>query len=286
MGDISRRITRKSLKAKRKAAIKTIKVQAKEKIHQIKVDYSMDAEKKKQKAAEKEHKKELRAQKANARLSYNARQLRPFTLGEDILSSITNGIGAGLSVTAIVLLVIRAAFLSPEPHRIVYVSSFAVFGASLFILHLVSTLYHAISSLAARKVFSVFNHCAIYLFIGGLYTPFLLICLSGAASTTGCAAVWTVCALLIALYAVLGERLHTFAVFTYVAFAVVFAAAVFSGNVPVKMPCSALLFSGAAVYAVSLILFLMRNYKWTHSIFHLFSLGGAVLMFFSVYYLV
>ena len=51
MGDITRRITRKSLKAKRKAAIKTIKAQAKEKIHQIKVDYSMDAEKKKEKAA-------------------------------------------------------------------------------------------------------------------------------------------------------------------------------------------------------------------------------------------
>ena len=75
MGDITRRITRKSLKAKRKAAIKTIKAQAKEKIHQIKVDYSMDAEKKKEKAAEREHKRELRAQKANARLSYNAHQL-------------------------------------------------------------------------------------------------------------------------------------------------------------------------------------------------------------------
>ena len=57
MGDITRRITRKSLKAKRKAAIKTIKAQAKEKIHQIKVDYSMDAEKKKEKAAEREHKR-------------------------------------------------------------------------------------------------------------------------------------------------------------------------------------------------------------------------------------
>lgn len=286
MGDISRRITRKSLKAKRKAAIKTIKVQAKEKIHQIKVDYSMDAEKKKQKFAEKEHRKELRAQKANARLSYSARQLRPFTLGEDLLSSITNGIGAGLSVTAIVLLVIRAVFLSPESQKTVYVSSFAVFGASLFILHLMSTLYHAISFLAARKVFSVFNHCAIYLFIGGLYTPFLLTRLSGAASTTSCAVVWGLCAFLIVLYAVFGERLHTFAVFTYIAFSAVFAAAVLSGNIPVEKLAAVFLFTGAAVYTVSLILFLMRNYKWTHSIFHLLSLGAAVLMFFSIYYLV
>ena len=134
MGDITRRITRKSLKAKRKAAIKTIKAQAKEKIHQIKVDYSMDAEKKKEKAAEREHKRELRAQKANARLSYNARQPRPFTLGEDVLSSIANGIGAGLSVSAIVLLVIRAYFYAPAAQKSTYISTFAVFGSSLFVL--------------------------------------------------------------------------------------------------------------------------------------------------------
>ena len=69
MGDISSRITRKSFKAKRKAAVKTIKAQAKEKIRQVKLEYSVDAERKRAKALEKEHKKELSAQKANARLS-------------------------------------------------------------------------------------------------------------------------------------------------------------------------------------------------------------------------
>ena len=60
MADISRRITRKSLKAKRKAAIKTIKAQTREKIRLVKMECSIDAERKKARSIEKEQKKELK----------------------------------------------------------------------------------------------------------------------------------------------------------------------------------------------------------------------------------
>ena len=285
MGDITRRITRKSLKEKRKAAIKTIKAQAKEKIHQIKVDYSMDAEKKKEKAAEREHKRELRAQKANARLSYNARQPRPFTLGEDVLSSIANGIGAGLSVSAIVLLVIRAYFYAPAAQKSTYISTFAVFGSSLFVLHLMATLYHAISPSKAKKVFSIFNHCAIYLFIGGIFTPLMLAKMSGPA-TTACAVLWGILAFLLVLYAVFGARLHSFSVFTYIVFAAIIIGLAASGTIALNFSSKVFLFAGAAAYGISLAFFMMRNFKWTHSIFHIFAIGAAVLVFFGIYNLI
>ncbi len=97
MADISLRITKKSLKAKRKAAIKTIKAQTKEKIRAIKMEYAVNSERKKIKVAERAQKKELRIQKANARLAYNERQPRQYTLGEELFNSISHGIGAGLS---------------------------------------------------------------------------------------------------------------------------------------------------------------------------------------------
>lgn len=281
MGDITRRITRKSLKAKRKSAIKTIKAQAREKIHQIKVDYSMDAEKKKEKAAERERKRELRAQKANARLSYNARQPRPFTLGEDVLSSIANGIGAGLSVSAIVLLVVRAYFYAPASQRSLYVSTFAVFGSALFVLHLMATLYHAISPSKAKKVFSILSHCAIYLFIGGIFTPLLLARMSLA--STACAVLWGILALLLTLYAVFGSRLHSFSVFTYIALAAVLVGLIFSGALSLNLSSRVFLLAGVAAYGISAVFFMMRNFKWTHSIFHLFAIGASVLMFFGIY---
>ncbi|MGN0729794.1 PAQR family membrane homeostasis protein TrhA [Treponema sp.] len=284
MGDITRRITRKSLKAKRKSAIKTIKAQAREKIHQIKVDYSMDAEKKKQKAAEREHKRELRAQKANARLSYSARQPRPFTLGEDLLSSIANGIAAGLSVSAIVLLVVRAYFYAPAAQRGLFISTFAVFGASLFILHLTATLYHAISPSAVKKLFSVFNHCAIYFYIGGIFTPLLLA--RGTGGTASCVVMWGILAVLLALYAVFGARLHSFSVFTYIVLAAVLVGMIGAGVVSVGFSGKVFFFSAAILYAMSLGFFVMRNFKWTHSIFHLFAIGAAVLVFFGIYSLV
>ncbi len=282
MGDITRRITRKSLKAKRKAAIKTIRAQAKEKIRQIKVDYSMDAEKKKQKASDRERKRELKAQKANARLSYNERQPRPFTLGEDLLSSISNGIAAGLGVAAVVLLVIRAVFYSPAEQKSLYIATFSVFGASLFVLHLMETLNHAISSLSAKKVFSVLNHCAVYLFIGGIFSPVLL----AQNFTSACAVVWGFCLALTVLYAVFGSRLMAFSVFTYAVFALILAAGIFSGTLNLPKPSKILLLTAILMHAAGLALFVMRNYKWTHGIFHLLAISGSVLSFFGIFYLI
>ncbi len=286
MGDITRRITRKSLKAKRKAAIKTIKVQTKEKIHKIKVDYSMDAEKKKERALEKENKRELRAQKANARQAYNARQPRPFTLGEDLLSSISNGIAAGLSVAAIVLLIVKAYFHAPVAQKSAYISTFAIFGSCLFIMHLMSTLYHAISATGSRKFFSIMSHCAVYLLIASLYSTLILTRNNVSSSIAGCVVVCGICTVLIVLYATLSNKLYSFSVLTYILFGIILFSLVFSGTLTIPKTSSTLLFFSAISFVLALAFFLMRKFKWAHGIFHLFSQCGAVFIFFSLYYLI
>ena len=98
-----------------------------------------------------------------------------YTLGEDIASSITHGIGAGLSIAALTLLVTFAA-LKGDPWRIV---AFSIYGGTLVALYLASTLYHSIRHPAARNILRRFDHAVIYLLIAGTYTPFTLVLCRG-----------------------------------------------------------------------------------------------------------
>lgn len=277
MADISRRITRKSLKAKRKAAIKTIKAQTREKIRLVKMECSIDAEHKKARSIEKEQKKELKAQKLNARISYNARQPRPYTLGEDLFNSICHGIGAGLGVAAIVLLVMRSVMNAPAQLRFPWVLAYSVFGSLFFLVYLMSTLSHAITASGGRKVFSILTNCSFYLLIASTFTPFALKTYSGSTLSLFLVSMWAVSGLLIVLQAVFSRKLRGFTEFTYVVMGlgltVVFAG---FGN---------LLVAGSALYLIGGCCALKRSYKWSHSVFHLFMLAGTVFHFFAIFLL-
>lgn len=277
MADISRRITRKSLKAKRKAAIKTIKAQTKEKIRLVKMECSVDAERKKSRAVEKEQKKELKAQKINARISYNARQPRPYTLGEDLFNSICHGIGAGLGVAAIVLLVIRSVMYAPASFRLPWILSFSLFGSLFFLDYLMSTLSHAITASGGRKVFSILENCTFYLLIAATFTPFALKTYSGNTLSLFLVSMWAATGLLIVLQAVFSKKLRGFTEFTYVVMGIGLTAVfIKSGN---------LLLAGSAFYFLGGLCSLKRNYKWSHSVFHLFMLAGTVFHFFAIFLL-
>lgn len=285
MADISRKITSKSLKHKRKAAIKTLKAQTKEKIRQIKMEYTSDSNRAKLRAAEKEQKKELKIQKANARLSYNTRQPRPFTLGEEIFNSISHGIGAGLSVAAIVLLAIQAYYHAPC-EKSYYIASFSIFGAALFIQFLMSTLYHAISSLGAKKIFSILNHDTIYIFIAAGYTPFVLTQFKLPDAAGICGLIWGISGGLIALYSVFGAKLRILSLLSYLTFGWILVGLAFSPiGSNINELSKNLLTASAIVYTAGSGCYLLKTYKWMHSVSHLCSLAASILMFFSVYYL-
>lgn len=93
-----------------------------------------------------------------------------YTLGEEIFSAVTHGIGAGLSVAALVTMVVRAA-RSADAYAVVAAT---LFGAALIILYTMSTLYHALAPEKAKRVFRIFDHVTIFFLIAGTYTPYLL----------------------------------------------------------------------------------------------------------------
>jgi len=289
MADITEKIKRKSLKAHRKTAIKTIKAQSKEKIREVKIMYAYDSKKKEAKLAAKDQKRALKEQKRNARIAYYDRQPKPFSLGEDLFNSISHGIGAGLSVAAIVLLVIKAAFYTPAGQsKALYITCFAIFGASLFVQYMMSTLNHALQSYAARKVFSILTHDCIFVLIGGTYTPFMLIVLGGKSGWVWLCAIWLLCAAFIALYSVFSDLFRRLSVPVYLLLGWVVLAAFALSPVSMSIPLTskAFLAAGGVAYSVGAVFYLLEQYKWSHTIFHIFIMIGSTLHFFSVYKLI
>ncbi len=115
------------------------------------------------------------------------RSVRDYTLGEEIANSITHGIGAALAIAALVLLIVRS--VSDGGGMLLLAA--LVYGISLLVEYLMSTLYHAIAVPAAKRVFKVLDHSGIYLLIAGTYTPYCLVTLEPVgACGSGCSSGW------------------------------------------------------------------------------------------------
>ena len=97
------------------------------------------------------------------------------TVGEEIANSITHGIGAALATAALTILVVFAALRGNAWH----VVSFSIYGASLVIMYLSSTLYHAFRNERVKRYFRIMDHSSIFLLIAGTYTPITLLPLRG-----------------------------------------------------------------------------------------------------------
>src|SRR5699024_3643923 len=109
-----------------------------------------------------------------------------FSKREEIANSITHGIGALLSIAALVLLIVFASIHGNAWH----VVSFTLFGSTMVLLYISSTLAHSFPPGKAKNIFEIFDHSAIYFFIAGTYTPFLFIAVEGALGWTLFGIVW------------------------------------------------------------------------------------------------
>ena len=115
-----------------------------------------------------------------------------YTLGEELLNSITHGFGVLFGITILVLTIIMSAY----HHNTIGIVSSCIYGTSMIIMFLISCLYHALSPrIGAKKVFRILDHCDIYAFIAGSYTPFCLSLLGGTVGWVLFGIIWT-CAMI------------------------------------------------------------------------------------------
>lgn len=205
---------------------------------------------------------------------------RTLSLGEEIFNSITHGIGTLLSIAALVLLIVIAAIKGNVWH----VVSFSIFGSTLVLLYLSSTLYHSFTKEKIKNLFVRFDHAAIFLLIAGTYTPFLLTALRGTLGWTLFGIIWTLAIAGVVIRSIYLTRFRKLMVGLYLGMGWMFVVAI--GPLMKNLPGISVLFLflGGLMYSIGVVFYAWRNLKYGHGIWHLFVLAGSIMHFFSVIY--
>ncbi len=201
-------------------------------------------------------------------------------IGEEIANSVSHGIGLMGAIAAVPILVVSAA-KQGDAAGIVGAS---VFGATMVLLYLTSTLYHALPASKAKRLFQILDHAAIFLLIAGTYTPFTLGVLHGAWGWTLFGLVWGFAIIGVILKATTGDRFQTLSTCLYLVMGWLVLIAV----VPLwnNMHIWGLfwLLCGGISYTVGVGFFVAERVPYFHFIWHLFVVMGTVCHFIAVLY--
>jgi len=205
---------------------------------------------------------------------------RKLSNGEEIANAITHGIGALLSIAALVILIMVAGRNDDFWHLF----SFTIYGCSLILLYLSSTLYHSFTSPRLKNLFARFDHVSIFLLIAGTYTPFLLTTIRGVLGWTMFAIIWSIAligAIIRTIYLTRFRKLMV-AIYLLMGWMIVLVGKQIYLNLP-SISLTFLILGGIA-YSVGVIFYMWRSLPYGHGIWHLFVLAGSVLHFFAIYF--
>lgn len=194
-------------------------------------------------------------------------------------NSITHLIGAVLALIGVTVMVTIAG-IEGGALRIV---SFSVYGTTLFLLYLFSTLYHSLRG-RAKVIFRMLDHHAIYLLIAGSYTPFTLLVLKGPTGWWLFGSVWTLALIGMILDSIPrrgSSRILAIIIYLTMGWLVVFALDPLIAALP---PAGFWwLLAGGLFYTVGVIFYVLDDYyPWCHGIWHLFVLAGSVSHYFTI----
>ncbi|RJO64815.1 MAG: hemolysin III family protein [Myxococcales bacterium] len=215
-------------------------------------------------------------------------QLRPthagrrYSTAEEIANAVTHGLGAALSIAAIALLATFAGLNGDAWH----VVSVSLFGATLFILYLSSTLYHGLRPPRAKNVFMVFDHAAIFLLIAGTYTPFTLVTLRGPWGWTLFGLTWGVAIFGVVFSALSAGRHRWASLAMYLGLGWIVLVAI--KPLVESLSAGGLMWMGLGglCYTAGVIFYVGRRIPFNHAIWHLFVLAGSICHFFAVFWYV
>ena len=193
------------------------------------------------------------------------------SLGEEIANSISHGVGFLAAIAITPILIITAIPLGSGA-----IVGASIFGATMMVLYLSSTLYHAFPHSRAKKVFQIFDHSAIFLLIAGTYTPFTLTVLQGAWGWTLLGIVWSLAIFGVILKSVGGAGTNKLSVALYLGMGWLAVIAV----KPLWDSLSAWgifwLLAGGLMYSIGVVFFVYdHRVRYSHFIWHLFVLAGT-----------
>ena len=203
---------------------------------------------------------------------------RPQSLGEEIANSVSHGVALLAAIVAVPFLIATACHFG-----VANVVGTSIFAATMVLLYLTSTLYHALPAGRAKRVFLKLDHGAIYVFIAGSYTPFTLGALGGAWGWTLFGLVWSL--------AVFGVTLKAFdrlwhpwlstGLYLIMGWLMLIAAVPLVERVP--LPGVALLVAGGLAYTAGVVFFMLDSrVRYAHAVWHSFVVAGTGCHLFAV----
>ncbi|MGD7047163.1 hemolysin III family protein [Rossellomorea marisflavi] len=201
---------------------------------------------------------------------------------EEIANAITHGIGLILSIPALIMLVLFAVDKGSAWH----VVSFSIFGASMILLYLFSTLLHSFKPSKAKNVFAVLDHSAIYVLIAGTYTPLMLVSVRSALGWTLFGIVWGLAIVGIIFKCYFVDRFQIVSTLFYLIMGWLVLAAIkplYESLTPAGFD---LLLTGGILYSVGAIFYVWKKIPYNHAIWHLFVLAGSSFMYFCILFYV
>jgi len=208
-------------------------------------------------------------------------EARERNVGEEIANSISHGIGAAFGIAGLVLLTIRAATAGGA----LATTCCAIFGASIVLLYVSSSLYHSLGHTRAHRVLRALDHGSIYLLIAGTYTPLTLIGLRGRLGWTLLGIIW-VCALVgVVVKAFAAGRWEVASTAMYLAMGWACIFAIVPMHRLLTHPVLVLLLAGGVCYSGGIPFYASRR-KYMHFLWHLFVLAGTACHFAAVWLLV
>ena len=197
---------------------------------------------------------------------------------EEIANSISHGLGLILAIVALPTLVL-SAMRAGNGRFIVGVS---VFGATMVLLYLASTLYHSLTHEAAKRLCRLFDHTAIFLLIAGTYTPFALGVMRGLWGWSMLAIVWTLAIVGITLKIIERTRHSRISIILYVLMGWLAVVATKPILALIPVPGILLILAGGIAYTGGLAFFAAHQIRYNHFIWHLFVIAGTTCHFFAV----
>ncbi|QZN96533.1 PAQR family membrane homeostasis protein TrhA [Symbiopectobacterium purcellii] len=203
-----------------------------------------------------------------------------YTLAEEIANSISHGAGVVLGIVGLVLLLVQAVDNGATSMAI---ASYSLYGGTIILLFLASTLYHAIPSPRAKPWLKRFDHCAIYLLIAGTYTPFLLVGLDSPLARGLMIVIWSMALVGVLFKLAFAHRFEVLSLVTYLVMGWLSLIVIYQ-LVQVLAPAGVTLLAvGGAVYTLGVIFYVCKRIPYNHAIWHGFVLGGSLCHFLAIY---
>lgn len=203
---------------------------------------------------------------------------RHYSLYEEIANSVTHGVGAALSMVGLVWLIVRAVHVGD----VFSIVSVIVFGCSLLLLYLASTLYHAIPYHGAKKILRIFDHCAIYFLIAGTYTPFLLVSMRGPIGWTFFGILWGIACVGCAFKLFFIGRWDRVSTALYVAMGWIALVAIKPAITYIPGGALWFMLAGGLAYTFGVFFYVNNRVPFNHAIWHCFVMAGSMIHFFTI----